>query len=814
MMKQCNMNTVRTSHYPRQAKMMAMFDHFGLFVVDEADMELHRNWEGSKTIINNKDWTGAIVDRNVRNTLRDRNHPSVVFWSLGNESGSGLNIMAAFKAVKELDNRYIHYEGSTRDFAEGTELHSVMYPAMDHNRGGTTGPVASDVNRPSTGKPYFMCEYAHAMGNAVGNLREYWDAMEGSQMGVGGCIWDWVDQSIYSYDAIKNNQLTQNGFPAYITGFDRPGPHQYNFVNNGLINADRTWSAELDEVKRVYQWVAFDLNKDSRQVKLTNKYLDRNLNQFYLKWTLLADGKPVQNGTFNKLNCAAGTTQTVDLKYNTAAHAGKELFLNIGLYTNEATLWCNRDYPVAQFQQQLTTATTSLAAVDNTKAEKLTATKNADGGYTYANSKQRVTFDKQGNITLWAYDGKKLFVENEGPRFERYRWIENDGPMEAYGDSPTDNGVNSQTANFQLAADGKTATVNVTMNGKHGKASYKYTVNANGAIDLNSSYEAQGDGARRLGFVVSLPTELTKLRYYARGPLANYVDRLDGAANAVLQASVNPYVTILGPMDSAARRISCMGISNKLAWPVTTLFISLVIGKGIGEVELTDLYLPFTIIIGIFLLLGLIALLAPLPDVKAEGEEESGEDIANNSYADQKTSILQFPHLLLGCLALFLYVGVETISLATATGYAQSLGLEGDNYGFIPSVGMIVGYICGVIFIPRYLSQAAAMRICTIVALVGSVAVAVVPNPVISVYCIFLMALGCSLMWPALWPLAMADLGKFTKSGASLLTMAIAGGAVMPWLRGVVQDAFASGTVLSWLPESSFCGIIPWKRRI
>lgn len=282
---------------------------------------------------------------------------------------------------------------------------------------------------------------------------------------------------------------------------------------------------------------------------------------------------------------------------------------------------------------------------------------------------------------------------------------------------------------------------------------------------------------------------------------------VSGAANAVLQASVNPYVTILGPMDSAARRISCMGISNKLAWPVTTLFISLVIGKGIGEVELTDLYLPFTIIIGIFLLLGLIALLAPLPDVKAEGEEETGEDIANNSYADQKTSILQFPHLLLGCLALFLYVGVETISLATATGYAQSLDLEGDNYGFIPSVGMIVGYICGVIFIPRYLSQAAAMRICAIVALVGSVAVAVVPNPVISVYCIFLMALGCSLMWPALWPLAMADLGKFTKSGASLLTMAIAGGAVMPWLRGLLQDATSYQTSY-WVSVPCFLFIL------
>lgn len=282
---------------------------------------------------------------------------------------------------------------------------------------------------------------------------------------------------------------------------------------------------------------------------------------------------------------------------------------------------------------------------------------------------------------------------------------------------------------------------------------------------------------------------------------------VSGTANAVLQASVNPYVTILGPLDSAARRISCMGISNKLAWPVTTLFITLVIGKGIGDTQLSDLYMPFTIIIAIFLLLGVIALLAPLPDVKAAGEDESDTTASSNSYADGKTSILQFPHLLLGCLALFLYVGVETISLATATGYAQSLGLEGDNYGFIPSVGMIVGYVCGVIFIPRYLSQAAAMRICAIIALVGSIAVAVVPNPVFSVCCIFLMALGCSLMWPALWPLAMADLGKFTKAGSSLLTMAIAGGAVMPWVQGLVQDAFSYQTSY-WVSVPCFLFIL------
>lgn len=263
-----------------------------------------------------------------------------------------------------------------------------------------------------------------------------------------------------------------------------------------------------------------------------------------------------------------------------------------------------------------------------------------------------------------------------------------------------------------------------------------------------------------------------------------------GAANAVLQASVNPYVTILGPLESAAKRISIMGICNKLAWPATTLFITLVIGKGLADIQMEDLYLPFEIIIGIFIILGIIALMAPLPEVKAAGEDPADENEAENqcSYAANKTSIMQFPHLLLGAFALFLYVGVETISLATATGYAKALDLEGDNYGFIPSIGMVVGYIAGVILIPKYLSQAAAMKFCAIIALIGSVLVAILPG-VWSVYCIFFMALGCSLMWPALWPLAMADLGKFTKVGSSLLTMAIAGGAVMPWVRGVIQDA-------------------------
>lgn len=270
-----------------------------------------------------------------------------------------------------------------------------------------------------------------------------------------------------------------------------------------------------------------------------------------------------------------------------------------------------------------------------------------------------------------------------------------------------------------------------------------------------------------------------------------------GAANAVLQASVNPYVTILGPLDSAAKRISIMGICNKVAWPTTTLFSTWVIGKSVDQIAMADLYTLFTMIAGIFVVLGVIALMAPLPEVKAAGEDASdkSESAEVCAYAEGKTSIMQFPHLLLGTLALFLYVGVETILLATAQGYAASLGL-GDSfhllwwdiqYGYIPSFGMIAGYIVGATCIPRFLSQATAMKICAVIALIGSVMVAVTPAEQ-SIYYIFLMALGCSLMWPALWPLAMADLGKFTKAGSSLLTMAIAGGAVMPLVRGYVQD--------------------------
>ena len=270
-------------------------------------------------------------------------------------------------------------------------------------------------------------------------------------------------------------------------------------------------------------------------------------------------------------------------------------------------------------------------------------------------------------------------------------------------------------------------------------------------------------------------------------PLFLLASFISGAGNAFLQASVNPYITIMGPMESAAKRISIMGIANKLAWPIAPLFLALVINKSVDQVVLTDIYLPIVIIIGIFLLLGVLALLAPLPDVKAAGEDdESTEDCP---YAADKTSIWQFPHLLLGVLALFIYVGVETISLGTLIDYAESIGLANpEAYAWIAPVGLVVGYLCGIVFIPKYISQSQALKVVSIIAIFGSLMVVLMPEN-ISIFFVVFMALGCSLMWPALWPLAMTDLGKFTKTGSSLMVIAIVGGAVFPTLYGFIKDA-------------------------
>lgn len=282
-----------------------------------------------------------------------------------------------------------------------------------------------------------------------------------------------------------------------------------------------------------------------------------------------------------------------------------------------------------------------------------------------------------------------------------------------------------------------------------------------------------------LAFALFIPA--ARMESFALYLLACFIS---GTANTVLQAAINPYVTILGPIDSAAQRISIMGICNSLALALPSVFIAAVTRKPIEAVGLVDLDKPLLIIIGVVALLGIITFFAPLEEIKAEGEENE-EDCP---YAAGKTSLWQFPHLILGALALFVYVGVENLALLTVLDYAQGLGLPNpEHYTIYPGLGMAAGYIIGIICIPKFISQVKALRICTWLAVLDSLAIVLTP-PQVSVWCVALLSFACSLMYPAIWPLAIVDLGKFTKKGSSLLVASIGGGALIPLLFGAMKD--------------------------
>jgi glucose/galactose transporter len=261
---------------------------------------------------------------------------------------------------------------------------------------------------------------------------------------------------------------------------------------------------------------------------------------------------------------------------------------------------------------------------------------------------------------------------------------------------------------------------------------------------------------------------------------------VSGMGQTLLTGAVNTYVSILGPEESAASRIALMGICSKTFYAVASLMLSLFM--DLTNVRLNDTILPFYIISGVLVVMGILYYFAPLPEIKAAGEEESSDEIEASIYASSKTSIFQFPHLLLGVLAIFCDIGLEYIALGSINDYAAKLSLPSpQNYVWFVSAGMVIGYILGVLFIPKYVSQSRALLLSTISGVVVTIAILLFPVG-ISIYLVALLGLANALMWPAIWPLAIADLGKFTKMGSSFLVTGIIGGAIIPLLFGYVAD--------------------------
>lgn len=561
LMKQNNINTIRTSHYPNSERMYAMFDYYGLYAMDEADLEDHAN----QSISDMPSWIPAFVDRIDRMVLRDRNHPSVIFWSLGNEAGGGSNFQACYDAARKLDSRPIHYEG-TRDgkpFGGNrfSDLYSKMYPGMKW----------MDTYVSSFDKPMFICEYAHAMGNAIGNLKEYWNSIESSTSTIGGAIWDWVDQAIYDPQEIKQ------GIYRLHTGYDYPGPHQGNFCSNGIVPPTRNESPKLKEVKAAYQYVGFRLvekeNKsDKVTVSLKNKYAFLPLSDFDLLWQVVQNGEIVSSDSMQLAKVAPGDSVLLPLtlkhvRLDKAAKAGNEIMLNLFVRLKGSQPWAEAGHPVAQQQFELV----KRGALPTLKADKSGGkleVVRTDAKLTIRNNVLTAVFNQTtGQLDELVLRGQQVIVPGQGFVYDNHRWIENDTFRE------TENGLN-ETGTCEVTEEkNKVVTVRTSRDGSLCSTVLTYTFTDDGTVTLKADFQPQTADLRRCGLICGLRPDLDQVDYYAYGPWENYVDRKDGCM-------VGRYVTTVDKMGGEYVKPQSMGNREGLR----SMRLTDTVGKGI-EVE-------------------------------------------------------------------------------------------------------------------------------------------------------------------------------------------------------------------------------------
>ena len=510
LMKQANVNTVRTSHYPRQPKMYTMFDYYGIYCMDEADMECHYN----QGLASNSTWRDAIVDREVRMVKRDRNHPSVIFWSMGNESGGASNLSAGRTSIQSLDNRLIHYEGNMNY----SDLGSNMYPTVSSVSGNTYG---------YSGKPYFICEYAHAMGQAVGNLKEYWDVIESSTGILGGCIWDWVDQAVYDPAKLVNGEKTSaNGFNYWVAGYDYNSPSgvgygfQGNFLDNGIITPDRAWTGKLTEVKKVYQNAAFtSLNNKVLTIKNKNSFADL-ADLYNLTYKVLRNGEMVERGSVALPSIAAGKEGTVTLPYTTDTSADDaEYLVNVSLTLKAETAWADAGYAVAEEQFALNSRPALAAHTANGGTLAVSGT--TVSGTTKDGKAFKVVFGSDGKMSSWTYDNNQLMYA--APDFNSYRDIDNDRNCGfAFANS------SSKSITAALTKSGDKATMSMSGRATNCNYTIDYTFYADATVEMKVTFSPTGN-TRRLGLGMQFAGGFEDVEYYARGPWSNYSDRKTGS---------------------------------------------------------------------------------------------------------------------------------------------------------------------------------------------------------------------------------------------------------------------------------------------
>ncbi|MEG1543143.1 MAG: glycoside hydrolase family 2 TIM barrel-domain containing protein [Tannerellaceae bacterium] len=520
LMKLFNLNALRMSHYPQSPEMFKLCDKHGIYVIDEANIEAHGldHFDKNRHPSFIKDWLGQHMDRTIRMVERDKNHPSVIGWSTGNESDFGPNYIETYNWMKKRDpSRTVQCER-----APESEPYSDIIPWMYTS----PGRLQKYADRTDTNRPWILCEYAHAMGNSTGNFQEYWDIILRSPKLQGGFIWDWVDQGMEAKDP--------NGRKYFYYGGDFGGDrwvHQENFCANGLVSADRTVHPGLYEVKKTYQGIYFQpLDVEKGKIELINYFQFTDLSYYNYEWSFQINDRVVASGTFNASG-KPGTKTSVTLPIPTyTPKAGEEYFLNLKALQKKPTELIPAGHIVASEQMFFPCSNyfkKDISAQGNLKVDQDDNTLRFESGEV----KGAINL-KSGLLTAYTYKGKALITSAPTPNFWR---------------APTDNdyGENIQlkTNVWRTAGDNRVLTsINVSPKGAEGvtvTANYKlayidvpysltYQILNDGAIKVSVSMDMTGKEMPellRFGMKMQLPVSMDNVSYYGRGPLENYWDR-------------------------------------------------------------------------------------------------------------------------------------------------------------------------------------------------------------------------------------------------------------------------------------------------
>ncbi|WP_439185364.1 glycoside hydrolase family 2 TIM barrel-domain containing protein [Carboxylicivirga taeanensis] len=534
LMKQFNINAVRTAHYPNDPKWYELCDKYGIYVYDEANLESHGyGYHPDETLANLPEWQEAHIERCVNMVERDKNHPSVIVWSLGNESGAGTNMLEAYKKVHQIDgSRPVHYERAEMqtDLKERqTDIIGIMYLPIEN--------VKQDWLGTDNERPFIWAEYAHAMGNSTGNFKEYWDFVDSHKQLQGGFIWDWVDQGIAAY---KNG----NKYWAYGGHFEPEGlHHDENFCLNGLVNPDRTPHPGLFEVKKVYQNIDFRL-KDivSGKVAIKNRRFFKDLSDVLLSWELLKDGKVVKSGQFELGAIAPQAEQEFKIGYGELEERA-EYYLNISAINRVSRPFIAIGHELAKEQFQLSKG--SLKKLVNESQLTLNVEEN-ENQFIVEGKDLGISFSKvSGALSSYVLNGYELIKSPLVPDFwraptdndfgndmpERYKvWKEAVAKAELKKVSKT------QISDKEVLIESEIKLPSV-----EGILSVDYRIFGNGQIDVAYTFNALADSLPeipRIGMVMQLDKQIDNLQFYGRGPWENYTDRKTASFIGVYESKV------------------------------------------------------------------------------------------------------------------------------------------------------------------------------------------------------------------------------------------------------------------------------------